>query len=91
MKLYEMFIGYTFLEDPRRLLARQIRFPRSKRRRIRAKWARRTENHAFRPSDDVTIAPKEKFVIAHPATLLTLKAKIAESERKARQESGAAE
>ena len=84
MRLYQAMEGFNFISDVSLVLARQIRFPRSKRRRIRRKWARRRDNNEFTPSPSVFYCEAQKTVIAHPATIIALKAKIAESERKHR-------
>lgn len=78
MKLIEGLIGFKLVEDPRLVLARQIRFPRSKRRRIRRKWARRAANCEFKPDENCYLLPEKKTLIAHPSVIARLKAKLAE-------------
>lgn len=83
MKLYEAMAGFRFFENPRLVEGRQLRFPRSKRRRIRRKWAKRPGNMEWRPCPGVMYDDVNKVVIGHPDTILRLKARIAESARNA--------
>ena len=66
MKAIMTLEGYQFVPDPNMLLCRQVRFPRSKRRRIRRKWALRRENNEFAPAQHVQIDADKKLVFAHP-------------------------
>ena len=45
--------GVRVLESEHLVIREQVRFPRSKRKRIRKKWAKRPENWAERPDPDI--------------------------------------
>ena len=81
MKLYETMAGFKILCNPRLVEGRMLRFPRSKKRRIRRKRAKRPGNMEWRPCASVMFDDVNKLVIGHPETILRLKAKIAESAR----------
>jgi len=62
----------AIIEDPR--LTEQFRFPKSKKKRIRKKWAARPGNH--RPSQHIYIAAiggYGKTIVCHPAVAARLK------------------
>lgn len=42
----------------------QFRFPRTKKRRIRKKWAKRSEN--FKPREEVLYDKERNLIYAHP-------------------------
>lgn len=48
-----MFNGMTMLSNPEMVLRRQVRFPRSKRRRIRKKWRNNPRNWVTEPDPQV--------------------------------------
>lgn len=79
MKLYEAMMGFQLIPDPDLVLARQVRFPRSKRYRIRLKWSLRKENNVFSANPNLIYSAERKIVIGHPATILALRKKIAAS------------
>lgn len=81
VKLWQALEGFRLIPDERLVIARQIRFPRSKRRRIRRKWARRPANHLFSPSPFLTYDEAGKTVVGHPATLVILRHKIFASKQ----------
>jgi len=56
------------IEDHR--LTEQYRFPRSRKRRIRKKWARRSENH--RASSKAYLLP-DGTVVCHPTLAVRLR------------------
>lgn len=49
----------------------QVRFPRSKKRRIRRKWAKDPRNYRTVPSDEVWIV--EGILVMHPAKLAQIR------------------
>lgn len=59
--------GYQVIVSEYVGLERQVRFPRSKRRRIRAKWAKRRRNFRIAPAGYVFINHKDRTIMAHPA------------------------
>lgn len=67
--MMELLVGYKLLDDPTMTVCRQIRFPRSKRRRIRMKWAKRRENCEFKPDQNVLVCAEKKWMAAHPSLM----------------------
>lgn len=88
LRLYQAMEGFRFVEDPRMELAKQVRFPRSKKARIRRKWGKRRENNVFGAMTQLLYSAEQKVVVGHPDTLLALKAKIADSRAKHERELG---
>jgi len=56
---------------------KQYRFPHSKKRRIRAKWAKRERNFRYTPSPYVYIMENHGIAMMHPATYQKLHAATA--------------
>jgi hypothetical protein len=81
MKLWEALADFKLIPDTSLIEARQIRFPRSKRRRIRRKWSRRQENLIIRPSSMLLYDHSARTVVGHPAALVMLRAKICASKQ----------
>lgn len=73
MKLIGQLEGFEFIGHPGMVMARQVRFPRSKRRRIIRKWALRKENNEFTPCQHVQVYYERKIVVAHPDVVEKLK------------------
>ena len=79
--LYHTLKDCRLIGDESLVLARQVRFPRSKKRRIRRKWGLRRENNEFTPMPDVFYGAESKTVIAHPATIAELRRRIEASAK----------
>lgn len=71
--------GFKFIENPRMVKGRMLRQPRSKKYRIRKKFANRPGNMAYSPAEGLFYMKAERIVIGHPAMIAALKAKIAAS------------
>lgn len=69
--------GVRVLLDECLLDRRQLRFPRSKKKRMRRKWEKNKRNWGVVPSGDVLAF--NGAVLMHPATFRKLKAKIAKT------------
>jgi len=80
--------GFAFVENPRMVRTRLARRPRSKKYRIRKKWAKRPGNLAHEPSTDLYYMAEKRVVIGHPAAIAALRARISESAAAARREAG---
>jgi len=52
------------IEDSHLLSKTQVRFPRSKKKRIRKKWAKQERNFSYRPSKE--IYPMGDTILCHP-------------------------
>ena len=63
--------GRRLIVSPHCLLRIQFRFPRSKKKRIRAKWAKREENVRYKPT--AYLAP-ENTIYCHPLIAAKLNA-----------------
>ena len=50
----------------------QYRFPRSKRRRIINRWAKRESNFRRVPDPDMYSLPYQRVIVGHPATIARL-------------------
>ena len=75
MSLIGTLTGLRVLESHHLTIREQVRFPRSKRRRIRKKWAKRPGNHASRPDPSI-YKLGEGTLLMHPATAATLLSKL---------------
>lgn len=62
------FGGYTIVTSDVFTERRQFRFPRTKKRRIRAKWAKRPENWKTVPSPTLYFDEKRSALHCHPET-----------------------
>ena len=65
-----MTTSFTIIES--KFLTVQRRFPRTKNRRIRKKWAKRPEN--FGPRQDVFVDTARSVIYAHPDVAQKLRA-----------------
>lgn len=81
--MFALLAGYRLVDEPLMRKCRQIRFPRSKRRRIRRKWAKDMRNCEFRPDPCVRVWGDGKVVFGHPATMAELRRKYEEWKEKA--------
>jgi len=64
------------------VVSNQVRFPKSKKRRIRKKWADRNCNGENTPIPDVYVMKKQGLIIGHPSTIAELTHKIRDAETK---------
>lgn len=71
--------GFKFIENPRMVTGRPLRAPRSKKYRIRKKWANIPGNMVYTPVTGLFYLNAERIVIGHPVTIAALKARIAAS------------
>lgn len=71
--------GFKFVENPRMVTGRMLRPPRSKKYRIRKKFANRPGNMVYTPAAGLFYMHAQRVVIGHPVTIAALKARIAES------------
>lgn len=71
--------GFRFIGNARLVTGRLLRRPRSKKYRIRKKWAKRPGNMAYEPQAGLYYCAEERTVIGHPATLAALRERIARS------------
>lgn len=76
--------GFTFIENPRMVKGRMLRQPRSKKYRIRKKFANRPGNMAYEPAEGLFYMKAERIVIGHPVKIAELKARLAESAARGR-------
>lgn len=67
--LGKLTYGFSLIESNN--LTEQRRFPRTKKRRIRNKWAKRLENHGGMKS--VIVDEQRRVIYAHPTTAQKLK------------------
>ncbi len=51
---------------------KQVNFPKSRKRRIRAKWAKKQENYSDVPQEHVLIDHGSRAIIGHPVTIARL-------------------
>ena len=73
--------GFTFIANPRMVVGQMVRRPRSKRYRIRKKWANRPGNMRVEPMPGLFYMQGLRTVIGHPDSIAALKRKLAESEQ----------
>lgn len=71
--------GFSFLPNPRMVTGVLLRRPRSKRYRIRKKWAKRPGNMRHEPIPQLFYHQEAKVVIGHPDAIDALKRRIIES------------
>lgn len=67
-------MGPRFIADPALTEYKQVRFPKSKRKRIQKKWRKCLSNYAHVPSEAVYQVGFD--VIAHPTTLYRIRREI---------------
>lgn len=60
-------MGYQIVSNSGLTVRKQVRFPRSRRRRMRKKWRKRPENFANYP--EMAIYVSGRMVVCHPAVL----------------------
>jgi hypothetical protein len=61
------FYGMDVIVNPLLTIKKQHRFPKSKRRRIRVKWAKRECNFKTLPDPNYYIMSGENKVVMHPS------------------------
>lgn len=66
-------LSFGFALIPAPLMVRQCRWPRSKKKRIRAKWAGRPEN--FAPMEDFLVDEAAGQIFGHPDVIAKLREK----------------
>lgn len=71
--------GTQFIPSPYMADCKQFRFPKSKKARVRKKWAKRTENWRMVPWPH--LMQMGNTFLGHPATIAKVKARIAKEER----------
>lgn len=78
MPTHEPFLSSVFsvgfFEDPYMRDWQQVRFPRSKKRRMRKKWAKQRRNFGFAPSP--RIYRIGDTIIGHPEVIAKIKRKL---------------
>ena len=60
--------GFRMIQSGYCTTRQQYRFPRSKRERIRRKWAQRERNFRHMPDQNMYVSRDQGAVIMHPAT-----------------------
>ena len=68
------FVGFQFVSEPLLVDRKQVRFPRSKKRRMRKKWAKDVKNWRSEPSE--TFYRMGNVVYAHPAMIERLRREL---------------
>ena len=63
------FYGIQFISEPSMVDRYQFRFPRSKKRRIRKKWAKRAKNFRSTPQPFVYWMKDQNLMIGHPSII----------------------
>jgi hypothetical protein len=71
-----MLGGLRIIQNSYCTIRQQYRFPRSKRRRIRAKWSKRARNYRHLPDPNVYVMRDQGAVVMHPATWRKLERKL---------------
>ncbi len=69
----DTLMGYRLLSSPALTVRTQVRFPRSKRKRIRKKWAKRSRNWTVRPREDFFIIAESRTILGHPQAISRLR------------------
>lgn len=78
-------VGGTLMDiivDPKMMLEYQVRKPRSKKRRIQKKWAKRINNWKFEPDPNCQIMALAGIVRMHPSTLQHIQARALETMKR---------
>lgn len=70
---------FIIVQDAGLTVRVQYRFPRSRRRRIRAKWAARACNFRVVPAPDIYHVPLSRTLLMHPATYKRLERELREA------------
>lgn len=65
-------LGYELFENPHCAILRQIRFPKSKRRRVRKKWAKKSSNW-MREVDPNVYVVGQRSIVGHPSIIFKLR------------------
>jgi len=68
--------GFRIFENIYCTMWQQYRFPRSKGRRIRAKWAKRERNFWHLPDPNVYVMKQQGSMVGHPATIAKLRREV---------------
>lgn len=68
--------GYQVILSPALVDKIQVRFPRSKRRRIQKKWAARPENSKTIPAQGALHLKEERILVMHPVVWALLVPKL---------------
>ena len=68
--------GLRIFENIHCSVRQQFRFPRSKRRRIRTKWANRERNFRHLPDPNVYVMEQQGAMVGHPATIAKLRREL---------------
>lgn len=69
--------GYQIIESVTLFVRReQYRFPRSKRRRIRRKWAKRASNWRLGADPSILVDPANGILYMHPQTAARLRSVV---------------
>jgi hypothetical protein len=69
----DRFGGIRIIESPMCVKRWQFRFPRTKKKRTRAKWAKREENYKTEPAAMIMGLNQ---IVAHPALVAKFRAEI---------------
>ena len=72
----DRFSGLTLIHSMFLSTRKQVRFPRSKKRRIKKKWAKRKSNWIDEP--DQNVYRTEDMIIGHPQTIARLTKQLKE-------------
>lgn len=67
------YAGFRFIEQNSCLKRKQVSFPRSKRRRIRRKWAKDDRRCVTVADPEVYFMGQAKVIVGHPVTLAAFK------------------
>ena len=69
--------GLKIIEDTNLGSRVQVRFPRSKRKRIRRKWSKDQRNYVFKPDTAFYTNIKGGYIICHPSMADEIRRQIA--------------
>lgn len=67
------FSGYQIIEDAGLVNRVQIRFPKSRRRRIRKKWAGRESSFRVTLQREFLVSERPPMIVGHPVMIAELK------------------
>lgn len=76
-----LLMGMRLITAPSMGETRQYRFPRSKKKRIRKKWAKRRQNYRFEPSTQLLINHEKREIYGHPTVIEKLIQAMKERDR----------
>jgi len=82
-KLMIELLGLKFIEDSEAMVYVQVRFPRTRRKRIRMKWANNPNNYAIRPTIMKLYNPFTGVLqyIGHPIMIVKLKQQLVNTQK----------